>query len=187
LTEVHGAILNASPWVRRFALTIRKQGVVLDLACGAGRHAALLASLGHTVLAVDQDISAIELLKSDSIQTQQLDLEGPKWPLLDQRFSAIVVTNYLYRPFLDELPKMLTEDGVLIYETFASGNAEFGKPSNPDFLLKPGELLALAGRASLRVIAYEDIYLDQPKPAMVQRICAVKGHLKGCIPLQFGR
>lgn len=167
-------------------MAISKQGLVLDLACGAGRHAALLASLGHAVLAVDQDTSAIELLKSDSIQIQKLDLEGLEWPLVNQQFSAIVVTNYLYRPFLDELPKMLAEGGVLIYETFADGNAEFGKPSNPDFLLKPGELLALAGRASLRVIAYEDIYLDQPKPAMVQRICAVKGHLKGCIPLQFG-
>jgi SAM-dependent methyltransferase len=184
---MHGATLNASPWVRHFALAIPKQGLVLDLACGAGRHATLLASLGHTVLAVDQDISAIELLKSDSIQAQKLDLEGSKWPLLDQQFSGIVVTNYLYRPFLDELPKMLIEGGVFIYETFADGNAKFGRPSNPDFLLKPGELLALAGRASLRVIAYEDIYLDQPKPAMVQRICAVKGHLKGCIPLQFGR
>ena len=184
---MHGVIVNASPWVRHFASAIPRQGLVLDLACGAGRHAALLASLGHTVLAVDRDISAIDLLKSDSIQPQKLDLEGSDWPLLGQWFSAIVVTNYLYRPFLDELPKMLTEGGVLIYETFAAGNAEFGKPSNPDFLLKPGELLALAGRASLRVIAYEDIYLDQPKPAKVQRICAVKGHLKGCIPLQFGR
>ena len=87
---------------------------------------------------------------------------------------------------MDELPKMLCENGVLIYETFADGNAQFGKPSNPNFLLKPGELLALAQRSGLKVIAYEDIYLDQPKPAMVQRICAVKGHLKGCIPLQFG-
>lgn len=184
---MHGAILNASPWVRHFALAIPKQGLVLDLACGAGRHAALLLSLGHTVLAVDQDISAIELLKNKSLQIQKLDLEAADWPLLGQQFSAIVVTNYLYRPFLDELPKMLIEGGVLIYETFADGNAEFGKPSNSDFLLKSGELLALAGRASLRVIAYEDIYLEQPKPAMVQRICAVKGHLKGCIPLQFGR
>ena len=183
---MHGVIVNASPWVRHFALAIPKQGLVLDLACGTGRHTVLLASLGHTVLAVDRDISAIDLLKSDLIQTQKLDLEGSEWPLLNRQFSAIVVTNYLYRPFLDELPKMLTEGGVLIYETFADGNAEFGKPSNPNFLLKPGELLALAGRASLRVIAYEDIYLDQPKPAMVQRICAVKGHLKGCIPLQFG-
>lgn len=183
---MHDVIENASPWVRHFAPAISKEGLVLDLACGAGRHTALLASLGHAVLAVDRDISMIAALKSDSIQTQVLDLEGSDWPLLGQQFSAIVVTNYLYRPFLNELPKMLAEGGVLIYETFADGNAQFGKPSNPNFLLNPGELLALAQRSGLKVIAYEDIYLDQPKPAMVQRICAVKGHLKGCIPLQFG-
>jgi SAM-dependent methyltransferase len=183
---MHGVIADASPWVRRFADAIPKNGLVLDLACGAGRHTALLASLGHQVLSVDQDISMVESLNSESVQTLELDLEGSDWPLLNQQFSAIVVTNYLYRPFLDELPKILTEDGVLIYETFAEGNAKFGKPSNPNFLLNSGELLALAQRSGLKVIAYEDIYLDHPKPAMVQRICAVKGHLKGCIPLQFG-
>lgn len=183
---MHGVIADASPWVRRFADAIPKNGLVLDLACGAGRHTALLASLGHQVLSVDQDISMVESLNSESVQTLELDLEGSDWPLLNQQFSAIVVTNYLYRPFLDELPKILTEDGVLIYETFAEGNAEFGKPSNPNFLLKSGELLALAQRSGLKVIAYEDIYLDHPKPAMVQRICAVKGHLKGYVPLQFG-
>ena len=185
MTAIHDAIADASSWVRRFAAAIPVDGVVLDLACGAGRHSALLASLGYRVLAVDQDISAMEPLKSDSIQAQKLDLEGSDWPLLGQQFSGIVATNYLYRPFLEELPKMLSEGGVLIYETFADGNAAFGKPSNPNFLLNSGELLALAQRSGLKVIAYEDIYLDQPKPAMVQRICAVKGHLKGCIPLQF--
>ena len=183
---MHDVIADASPWVRRFAAAIPKGGVALDLACGAGRHAVLLASQGHSVLAVDRNISALGPVKNALIQTQELDLEGAVWPLLGKHFSAIVVTNYLYRPFLDELPKMLCEDGALIYETFAEGNAQFGKPSNPDFLLKPGELLALAERSGLKVIAYEDIYLDQPKPAMVQRICAVKGYLKGCIPLQFG-
>jgi len=182
---MHDAIVGPSAWVKRFSATIPLDGLVLDLACGAGRHTFLLASLGHQILAVDQDISAIESLKSDAIQIQKLDLEGSLWPLVGKQFSGIVVTNYLYRPFLDELPKMLSEDGVLIYETFAAGNAAFGKPSNPNFLLNPGELLALAQRSGLKVIAYEDIYLDQPKPAMVQRICAVKGHLKGCIPLQF--
>jgi len=185
LTAIHDAIVNASPWVKRFAAALPKNGVVLDLACGSGRHTALLASLGHRILAVDQDISAIEPLKSNAVQIEKLDLEGSDWPLLDQQFSGIVVTHYLYRPFLEELPKMLSEGGVLIYETFADGNAVFGKPSNPNFLLNSGELLSLAQRSGLKVIAYEDIYLDQPKPAMVQRICAVKGHLKGCIPLQF--
>jgi hypothetical protein len=96
-----------------------------------------------------------------------------------------VVTNYLYRPYLDLLPDMLVDGGILIYETFALGNSEFGKPSNPNFLLNPGELLALAQSHGLQVLAYEDIYVDHPKPAMIQRICAVKGGLKGRIPLQF--
>ena len=182
---MHDAIVGASPWVRRFATAIPKDGVVLDLACGSGRHTTLLDSLGHHILAVDQDISAIELLQSNAVKIQKLDLEGSDWPLIGQQFSGIVVTNYLYRTFLEQLPNMLSEGGVLIYETFADGNAAFGKPSNPNFLLNPGELLALAQRSGLKVIAYEDIYLDLPKPAVVQRICAVKGHLKGCIPLQF--
>jgi SAM-dependent methyltransferase len=186
LTPSHDVIADPSPWVKRFASVIPKDGSVLDLACGAGRHAVFLASLGYPVLAVDQDITAIEAMKNPAIEARPEDLEGASWPLADQLYAGIVVTNYLYRPFLDQLPQMLSEGGVLIYETFANGNAEFGKPSNPNFLLKPGELLALAARFDLKVIAYEDIYLDQPKPAMVQRICAVKGHLKGCIPLQFG-
>ncbi|WP_216862133.1 bifunctional 2-polyprenyl-6-hydroxyphenol methylase/3-demethylubiquinol 3-O-methyltransferase UbiG [Polynucleobacter sp. AM-25C3] len=186
MTSAHGVIADPSAWVKRYAPLIPVDGLVLDLACGAGRHAALLASLGHHVLAVDQDVTTIKSLQNPQIQARQEDLEGASWPLADQQFSGIVVTNYLYRPFLDQLPCMLIEGGVLIYETFANGNAQFGKPSNPNFLLKPGELLALAGRSDLKVIAYEDIYHDQPKPAMVQRICAVKGHLKGYIPLQFG-
>jgi SAM-dependent methyltransferase len=173
---MHDAILDASSWVRRFAPLILAEGYVLDLACGAGRHAALLASLGHIVLAVDQDISAIEGLQNPRIQCQKEDLEGDTWPLSGQQFSGIVVTNYLYRPFLEQLPKMLCDGGILIYETFAAGNAKFGKPSNPNFLLNTGELLALAASAGLKVLAYEDIYLDQPKPAMVQRICALKGN-----------
>ena len=185
MSGVHDVILNASPWVRRFVPLISKGGVVLDLACGSGRHSNLIASMGHKVLAVDQDVSALESLHHPFITTSRLDLEGVDWPLKDAEFSAIVVTNYLYRPHLDELPKMLQKEGVLIYETFAQGNGDFGKPSNPNFLLNPGELLAFAFRHGLKVVAYEDIYVDQPKPAMVQRLCAVKGELKQHIPLQF--
>ena len=185
MPNTHDVILNASPWVRRFAPLIPRDGVVLDLACGSGRHSEMLASLGHKVLAVDQDIAAVQSLQNAFITPKCLDLEGPDWPLIDSRFSAIVVTNYLYRPHLEQLPKMLQEGGVLIYETFALGNGEFGKPSNPNFLLNPGELLAFAASHGLKVVAYEDIYVDQPKPAMVQRLCAVKGELKQRIPLQF--
>ena len=160
--------------VRRFASQIPKTGTVLDLACGGGRHTFLLAELGYSVLAVDQDISQVEKDANSLISTTALNLEGDVWPLVDRKFSGIVVTNYLYRPYLDRLPEMLEKNGVLIYETFAQGNEQFGKPSNPNFLLKPGELLELSQRYGLKVLAYEDIYLDEPKPAMVQRLCAVK-------------
>ena len=159
--------------------------MVLDLACGSGRHSAYLAGMGLQVLAVDRDISAVEALKSPFISTKACDLEQAQWPFEGSDFAAIVVTNYLYRPHLDQLPKMLQERGVLIYETFAQGNEDFGKPSNPNFLLNSGELLLFAARHGLKVVAYEDIYIDQPKPAMVQRLCAVKGELKQRIPLQF--
>ena len=181
----HDLILNASPWVKRFFPFIPKGGVVLDLACGSGRHSELLANSGYQVLAVDQDVSAIDSLGNPLITAKRLNLEEAEWPLVGSEFSGIVVTNYLYRPHLDQLPKMLLEGGVLIYETFALGNGDFGKPSNPNFLLNPGELLAFAARHDLKVLAYEDIYVDQPKPAMVQRLCAVKGELKQHIPLQF--
>ena len=181
----HVPIDSPSPWVKRFARTIPHGGLVLDLACGAGRHSSFLVSLGYSVLAVDQDISAVKNLQNPNIDAFEFDLEASEWPLDGRTFSGIVVTNYLYRPFLDRLPKMLLENGVLIYETFALGNERFGKPSNPNFLLREGELLDLAEQFSLKVHAYEDIYVDQPKPAIIQRICAVKGHLNQDIPLQF--
>jgi SAM-dependent methyltransferase len=166
-------------------------GKVLDLAAGSGRHSLYFAKLGFSVLAVDRDAGALELLTQSKsglvIQIEQLDLEGSTWPLADRSglFDAVVVTNYLYRPYLDRLPDLLAEGGVLIYETFAHGNAAFGKPSNPDFLLQAGELLDFAAGNGLHVLAYSDLYQAQPKPAMVQSICAVKGALKERHPLQF--
>jgi SAM-dependent methyltransferase len=171
---------SPSTWVHRFAPLI-PAGEVLDLACGSGRHARLLAQLGHPVLAIDRNPAVLALAAAPGITTLQLDLESDAssktgWPLLADRFAGIVVTNYLYRPLLDELFASLAPKGVLIYETFAQGNQQFGKPSNPDFLLAPGELLERARHHSpnpLRVVAYEDGYVTVPKPAMVQRICAI--------------
>ena len=160
--------------MQRFTALIPKQGAVLDLACGSGRHAHYLADAGFSVTAVDRDLSLFALGNQTQITTQELDLELDTWPLEGRLFDGIVVTNYLYRPHLDRLPQMLAIGGVFIYETFAQGNEAFGKPSNPNFLLKTGELLALAQRHGLKVVAYEDIYQESPKPAMMQRICAVK-------------
>lgn len=171
------AFLDApSVWVARFAPLI-PGGEVLDLACGAGRHARLLASLGYAVLAVDRNADALETASGAGITTRQIDLEaeGAEWPYEQDRFAGIVVTNYLHRPLFPHLIRSLAPMGVLIYETFAIGNEHFGKPSNPDFLLQRGELLEnMRSHAAMRVIAFEDGYVEIPKPAMVQRICAVK-------------
>ncbi len=168
---------NPSPWVSRFAVLV-PEGRVLDLACGGGRHSRLFASLGHPVLAVDRDAVSLEATAAGTIQTLLFDLElehaerDPAWPLKPDSYAGVVVTNYLHRPLLPALMRSIAANGVLIYETFAEGNGQFGKPSNPDFLLAPGELLALAAQfPQFRVLAYEDGYVSLPKPAMVQRIC----------------
>ena len=144
------------------------KGTVLDIACGSGRHARFLAGLGYSVTAVDREPQAIE-----SVRFLQADLEdGRPWPLPGERFQGIVVANYLHRPLLARLLESLAPGGVLIYETFMAGNERFGKPSNPAFLLRPGELWeAFRG---LHVIAFEQGRAAQPKPAMLQRLCAAR-------------
>lgn len=167
------ALQSPSEWVKRWAGFIGAGGEVLDLACGSGRHSRYLASAGFRVCAVDRDAQAVAALSGVAgVSVQVADLERAPWPLEGRRFAGIVVANYLYRPLFPHLLEALAEDGALIYETFALGNERFGKPSNPDFLLRPGELLDLV-RGKLRVLAYEDLQVSLPKPAMVQRICAV--------------
>jgi SAM-dependent methyltransferase len=168
--------VSPSAWVARFAPLI-PAGEVLDLACGRGRHARHLALLGHPVVALDRDADALADMQDAGIMTMAHDLEQVPavWPFDAGRFAAIVVTNYLHRPLFGSIVSSLAPGGLLIYETFAHGNERFGKPSNPAFLLAPGELLEVArnaGPCPLRVIAFEDGYVAQPKPAMVQRICA---------------
>jgi SAM-dependent methyltransferase len=166
---------HISPWVQRYAPLV-PGGAVLDLACGTGRHARHMASLGHEVVAVDHDSTALAAACGPGITTSCINLEeeGAAWPFGAHRFAGIVVTNYLHRPLLADMLSSLAPNGVLLYETFAEGNAQFGKPSNPAYLLQPGELLELARSQGLRVIAFEDGVIDQPKAAMVQRLCAVK-------------
>ncbi len=168
------ACLPPSPWVLRFAALIPSGTRVLDLACGAGRHSRALAALGHSVLALDRDAQALAMLDGvPAVQTMQADLENAAWPLAGQRFGAVVVVNYLWRPLLPRLVRAVADGGVLLYETFAFGQQTLGRPRNPEFLLRPGELLD-AVRGQLRVVAYEDGLLGCPQPAFVQRICAVR-------------
>ncbi|MGQ0578046.1 MAG: class I SAM-dependent methyltransferase [Betaproteobacteria bacterium] len=167
------ALQTPSEWVKRWAGFIAAGGEVLDLACGSGRHSRYLASAGYRVCAIDRDPQAVAALSGVAgVSAQIADLEGERLPLEGRRFAGIVVANYLYRPLFPRLLEVLAEDGALIYETFAQGNERFGKPSNPDFLLRPGELLELV-RGKLRVLAFEDLQVSLPRPAMMQRICAV--------------
>ncbi|MDR1995883.1 MAG: SAM-dependent methyltransferase [Azonexus sp.] len=146
-------MIPPSPWVEAHAACLPAGRLVLDLACGHGRHSRLLAAGGWPVLAVDRDASVLAVLRG---------------------VAGIVVTNYLWRPRLPDLLALLAPGGVLIYETFMDGNAAYGKPTNPDFLLRPGELRAVAAAAGLREIAFAEGYVERPKPAMRQAICAVR-------------
>lgn len=163
-----------SPWVERFAPLIRSRGTVLDLACGRGRHTRHLRALGHRVVAVDIDVSGLEDLEDDEkVEIVEADLEACGWPFGSRLFDGIVVTNYLHRPLFPVLRHSLAAGGVLIFETFAKGNERYGRPSNPDFLLEPNELLD-AFATALTVVAYEHGFEQEPRPAVRQRICAIK-------------
>ena len=167
---MHATIERPSPWVLRW-IELIDRGPVLDLAAGGGRHSILFAERGLEVIAVDR-----EPLTAPGVRFVQADLEdGGPWPFAGQRFAAIVVTNYLHRPLLPHLAASLADGGVLIYETFMAGNERFGRPSNPAFLLQPGELLAAF--ASLTPIAFEQGYVETPKAAMIQRLCARRGDI----------
>ena len=157
-----------SDWVLRWAPLVER-GPVLDLACGAGRHAMVFVERGFEVFAVDRDDQALPV----SIHFVRADLEdGSPWPWPGKRFAAIVVTNYLHRPLFPRLVDSLDERGVLIYETFMAGNERYGRPSNPDFLLRPGELLEAFG--TLTVVAFEQGTVERPKKAALQRICVIR-------------
>lgn len=163
-----------SAWVQRFAPRVVGGGIVLDLACGRGRHTRYLLRLGYRVVAVDRDVAGLlDLRGHRDVEIIDTDLEGGCWPFGERRFDGIIVTNYLHRPHLAALPESLAPSGVLIYETFAVGHERHGRPQNPDFLLMPNELLD-AFTPKLTIVAYEHGFEAEPKPAVRQRICAIR-------------
>ncbi|MEZ5739261.1 MAG: class I SAM-dependent methyltransferase [Burkholderiaceae bacterium] len=175
MTDAHTPRREARPlpWVERWLQGCQPGQQMLDLACGSGRHVQAGLALGLRVLAVDRNAQALARLPRGT-ETLCADLEGQAWPFMDRRFDVIVVTHYLFRPRLALLAGLLAPGGRLIYSTFAHGNARFGKPSNPDYLLAEGELWARARLAGLSVIAYEHGLDPGESPAIVQRLCAVR-------------
>jgi SAM-dependent methyltransferase len=160
-----------SAWVERFAAAIAPRGRVLDVAGGGGRHCRLLLAKGFQVTGIDRD--TVGLAAIPGLEVVQADLEdGSPWPLAGRCFDAIVVTNYLHRPLFPCLVASLVPGGVLIYETFQHGNERHGRPTNPDFLLAPGELLRIAETNDLTVLGYFSGYTATPRPGEIQRIAA---------------
>ena len=159
-----------SAWVQRWSHLVPAGGSVLDVACGHGRHLRWFAQRGHPVTGVDRSPEAIGAVQPLG-RAVLADIENGPWPFPNERFDAVVVTNYLWRALLPVITQSVAPGGVLIYETFATGNESVGKPSRPDFLLQPGELLQVC--RDLRVVAYEDGFLAAPE-RFVQRIVALR-------------
>ncbi len=163
-----------SAWVERWSHLVPAGGSVLDVACGAGRHAYWFHARGHRVTAVDrapEALASLAPLRAAGAEIVQADIETGPWPFAQRQFDAVVVTHYLWRPLLDAIAAAVAPGGFLLYETFAQGNETVGKPSRPDFLLAPGELLRVC--AGLRVVAFEDGFAEPP-PRFVQRVAAVR-------------
>jgi len=180
MTDAAGHGRMPSQWVTRHLSLLPPRGVVLDVACGGGRHARLLLDRGFGVVGVDRDIAGVADIASPDFTAVEADLEGGEpWPFHGRRFDGVVVTNYLHRPLLPALVAAVAPSGAFIYETFAVGNERHGRPRNPDFLLHSGELID-AVRGRLRILAYEDVTVSDPKPACKQRIAAVNMADRSC-------
>ncbi|MEG0938177.1 MAG: class I SAM-dependent methyltransferase [Comamonas sp.] len=169
MNAAHGA-QAPSAWITRFAQLVRPQGTVLDLACGMGRHTRYFSTSNHVLTSVDKAQEATQSV-ADIAETITADIENAPWPLTGRSFDGVVITNYLWRPLWPQILDSVKPGGVLLYETFGQGNEAFGKPSRPDFLLAPGELLQVC--AGWTIVAYEHGQLRQPD-RVVQRIAAIK-------------
>ena len=163
----------ASSWVSRWAAAIAPGARVLDFASGGGRNLAPLVARGARLVAADRDAQALATI-GERAQCVCTDLESEPWPFAAGSFDAVVCCNFLHRPRLDLLFSLVAPGGLMIYETFARGNERYGKPSSPAFLLAPGELVAAAHRNRFQVLGYEHGYCADPRPALVQRLCAAR-------------
>ena len=144
-----GAVTGPSMWLVDNVDLLPASGRVLDVACGTGRHALMLAAAGFAVTAVDRDVAALERLRGHAlrleldVRVEAMDLEASVVSLGQAAFDLIVVTRYLHRPLFPCLVEALAPGGALVYETFLVGQGERGHPRNPAFLLEPGELLRM--------------------------------------------
>jgi SAM-dependent methyltransferase len=169
--EPHRPVAEASAWIERWSHLVEPGATVLDVACGSGRHVRWFVSHLAKVTGVDRDAAAVAPLENVA-RIVVADIENDAWPLRGETFDAVIVTNYLWRPLLPTIVESVAPRGLLLYETFGHRQPEFGSPKRPDFLLRPRELLEVT--EGMRVLAYEDLVLDDPK-RHVQRVAAMRG------------
>ncbi len=173
--------MAADPWIDQHLELIPEQGLILDLACGKGRHSHIALQRGYAVIALDRDIShftdAAITPKNTPLELLQYNIETQAWPFPAEFFAGIVVCNYLHRPLFPQLIESLSSNGVLIYTTFAEGNQQFGKPTNPDFLLQTDELKLMLA-PELEIIDFQQGPVEVPRPAVRQSIVARKSATK---------
>lgn len=162
-----------SPWIEKYANLIPNRNPVLDLACGSGRHSFFLAAMGHDVVAIDINTEAIGKHSiPHNLHIKEWDLEGRTWPFPKEKFSGIVVVNYLWRPLFPQMLFSLEAGGIMIYETFAEGNEKYGRPKNPEYLLAADELKQACSQTD--ILHYQHGFVETPDPAVKQYIVARK-------------
>ena len=171
IKKIHGSS-DPSDWIReKLQSIIHPVKSAIDIASGAGRHSLLLSELSSSVTAVDSNTELSSFFASTSVEFLCLDLEQDQWPLVGHTFDLVLVSNYLYRPNLPYILDLVGPNGFLIYETFGVGNELFGRPSNPNFLLRPNELKDSVG-AGFHIMDEFFGEITDPQPAVRGRLFA---------------
>jgi len=160
------------PWILSARKWLPATGRALDLAAGGGRHTQFLLDLGLDVVAVDIDTSRLQETGMQGADILTADLETEVWPFLEEDFDVVLVSNYLWRPHFSEIRRSLKPGGMVLWDTFAVGNEAYGRPSNPQFLLREGELLeAFSG---FQILDFAEGYVEVPSPSVRQSIICRK-------------
>ena len=176
IKKIHGSSVP-SEWIKEKLQSIAHPvKSAVDVASGAGRHSLLLSELSSSVTAVDRNPDLSSVFASTSVEFLCVDLEQEDWPLVGYAFDLVLVSNYLYRPNLKNILDLVGPEGFLIYETFGAGNERFGRPSNPDFLLRPNELRDFVGDGFLIMDEFFGEITDA-QPAVRGRLFAKRVNL----------
>jgi len=170
--------LTPDPLLKTFApllMAENLEGPVLDLACGDGHNGLFLAGLGLPVILADRSSEALAKAKKSAagkgfpVTFREIDLETGENPLEEEHYRGVLVFRYLHRPLIPCIKKGIRKGGILIYETFTTKQARYGRPHNPDFLLKPGELSGWF--KDWQLIYYFEGLLENPPRAMARIVC----------------